>query len=151
MQHVFLCLLTLGLPYDLVKEMTKFTKRLKINLLRIRNQGLVLLYLQGLLYKKHKVGQWHFSVLAKTPNKNVISEFKLAWRWNVQIRRDLIIRMINFQNIQDIDRLKHDFDPFNGRYRIDSDKDRPKKGRYHSSEGLWDVWSTWGDYPIKNV
>ena len=58
-----------------------------------------------------------FFSIGQDTNKNVISEFKLAWRWRCpEIRRDLIIRMINFQNIQDIDRLKHDFDPFNGRY-----------------------------------
>ena len=148
--NVFLCLLTLGLPYDLVKEMTKFTKKVKDKFIEDETRDWYCFISPSLLYKKHKVGQWQFSVLAKTPNKDVISEFKLAWRWRCpEIRRDLIIRMINFQNIQDIDRLKHDFDPFNGRYRIDSDKDRPKKGRYHSSEGLWDVWSTWGDYHNK--
>lgn len=145
--NVFLCLLTLGLPYDLVKEMTKFTKKVKEKFIEDETRDWYCSISPSLLYKKHKVGQWHFSVLAMTPNKDIISEFKLAWRWRCpEVRRDLIYRMITFQNIQDIDRLKYDFDPLNGRYRIDSDKDRPKKGRYHSSEGLWDVWSAWGEY-----
>ena len=54
--------------------------------------------------------------------------------------------MIIFQDPEYIDRLKYEYDPFNGRYRIDSDRDRPKKGRYHSSEGLWNVWSSWNNY-----
>jgi len=86
-------------------------------------------------------------VLAKIPNKDIISEFKLEWRWRCpEVRRDAIRRIIIFQDLSYIDRLKYDFDPFNGPYRIDSDKDRPKKGRYHSSEGLWNVWSSWDNY-----
>jgi hypothetical protein len=72
---------------------------------------------------------------------------KLSWKWRCpEVRRDIIYRMIVFQRPGYVDRLKYEYDPFNGPYRIDSDKDRPKKGRYHSSEGLWNVWSSWDNY-----
>lgn len=78
-----------------------------------------------------------------------IKELKLVWSWRCpEVRRNTIYRMILFQDTAFMDRLKYDFDPFNGRYRIDSDGDRPKIGRNHSSEGLWDVWSSWNYYDV---
>lgn len=148
--NVFLCFLSLGLPWDLVKGMMKMVKETHENFIENETREWYCNISPSLLYKNHKLGQWHFSVLARTPNKDIISEFKLAWQWRCpEVRRDLICRMIVFEDISHIERLKYDFDPFNGRYRIDSDKDKPKKGNYHSSEGLWDVWSAWEDYHNK--
>ena len=144
--NVFLCLVTLGISDDVVKKMVMTAKRVHEGFVEDKTRDWYCEISPSLLYKKHKLGKWHFSVLARTPNKDVISEFKLAWQWRCpEVRRDLIVRSIIFQNIQDIERLKYDFDPFNGRCRIDSDDEKPKKGRYHSSEGLWNVWSSW-DY-----
>ena len=144
--NVFLCFLSLGLPWDLVKEMMKMMKETHENFVEDETRTWYCNISPSLLYKKHKHGSWHISVLARTPNK-YIEEFKLEWIWRCpEVRRDAIHRLIIHQDLSFIDRLKYDFDPFNGRYRIDSDKDRPKKGRYHSSEGLWNVWSSWNNY-----
>ena len=145
--NVFLCFLAMGIPWDLVKEMLKMAKNTHENFVENETRAWYCEISPSFLYKKHKLAQWHFSVLAKIPNRDIISEFKLEWRWRCpEVRRDAIRRLIIFQDLSYIDRLKYDFDPFNGRYRIDSDKDRPKKGRYHSSEGLWNVWSSWNNY-----
>jgi len=143
--NVVLCFLTLGLPWDLVKDMIQIMKKTHENFVEDETREWYCDISPSFLYKKHN--QWSFRVLARTPNRDVIEEFKLTWRWRCpEVRRDAIRRLIIFQDISYIDRLKYDFDPFNGPYRIDSDKDRPKKGRYHSSEGLWNVWSSWDNY-----
>lgn len=134
--NIFLCFLSLGLPSDLVPIMVKKMKRIHED------------------YTEEKVRDWycsldHHKVYSKKfhrPNE-AIRELKLAWQWRCpEVRRDIIYRMIIFQDPAYLDRLKYEFDPFNGRYRIDSDRDKPKKGRYHSSEGLWNVWSSWNNY-----
>ena len=134
--NVFLCFLTLGIPSDLAQGMVVKMKRIHED------------------YSEEKVRDWYcsldrYKIYSKKwhrPNE-AISEFKLSWQWRCpEVRRDIIYRMIIFQDPEYIDRLKYEYDPFNGRYRIDSDKDRPKKGRYHSSEGLWNVWSSWNNY-----
>ena len=145
--NVFLCLLSLGLPWDLVKETIKMVKETHENFVEDETREWYCNISPSLLYKNHKLGRWSYSILARIPNEDIISEFKLAWEWRCpEIRRDVIYRMIIFQDPTYVDRLKYEFDPFNGRYRIDSDGDRPKKGRYHSSEGLWNVWSAWNNY-----
>ncbi len=134
--NVFLCFLTLGLPWDLARGMVAKMKKIHED------------------YSQEKTRDWycsldHYKIYSKNwhrPNE-AIREFKLAWRGRCpEVRRDIIYRMIMFQDYDFIQRLKYDFDPFNGRYRIDSDKEKPKKGRYHSSYGLWDVWSAWNNY-----
>jgi hypothetical protein len=145
--NVFLCLLSFGLPWDLVKEMVKMVKITHENFVEDEIREWYCNISPSLLYKKHKLGRWNFSVLARTPNKDVISEFKLAWQWRCpEVRRDAIYRLIMFQDISYIDRLKYDFDPLNGRYTLFHYKEKPKKGRYHSSEGLWNLWSAWNNY-----
>ena len=135
--NVFLCFLSLGLPSDLVPTMVEKMKRIHED------------------YTEETVREWYcsldrYKIYSKKfhrPNE-AIRELKLAWRWRCpEVRRDIIYRMIIFQDPDYVDRLKYEFDPFNGRYRIDSDRERPKKGRYHSSEGLWNAWSSW-DYSI---
>ena len=149
--NVFLCFLAFDIPWYVAKDMLEISKRIHESYILETAREFHCMMSPSLLYKKHTLGRWHYSTLARIPNKDIISEFKLAWQWRCpEVRRDLIIRTINFQNIQVIERLKYDFDPFNGRYRIDSDKEKPKKGRYHSSEGLWDVWSAWGTYKNKD-
>ena len=130
--------------------MTKMVKYMHENFVEDKTKSGIVIF-PSLLYKKHKLGRWHYSTLRRIPNKDMISEFKLAWQWRCpEVRRDTIYRMIMFEDLSYIDRLKYDFDPFNGRYRIDSDKDKPKEGRYHSSEGLWNVWSSWDNYHNKD-
>jgi len=134
--NVFLCFLSLGLPSDLVPIMVKKMKKVHED------------------YTEEKVRDWYcsldrYKIYSKKfhrPNE-AIRELKLAWRWRCpEVRRDIIYRMIIFQNPDYVDRLKYEYDPFNGRYRIDSDRDKPKKGRFHSSEGIWNVWSAWNNY-----
>jgi len=134
--NVFLCFLSLGLPSDLVPTMVKKMKKEHED------------------YTEEKVRDWYcsldrYKIYSKKfhrPNE-AIRELKLAWRWRCpEVRRDIIYRMIIFQNPDYVDRFKYEYDPFNGRYRIDSDRDKPKKGRYHSSEGIWNVWSAWNNY-----
>ena len=128
--NVFLCFLSLDLPWDLVLV---FTKKIKIVHEKYVEDDTREWYCNTsptLLYKKVNLwGRWHFSALARTPMKDVISEFKLAWRWRCpEIRRDLICRMIVFQDSDFIERLKYEFDPFNGRrYRIDPMEKNQKK------------------------
>ena len=134
--NVFLCFLSLGLPHGLIQEMVKKMKKVHED------------------YAEEKVRDWYCSLdRYKIYSKNfhrpseAIRELKLAWQWRCpEVRRDIIYRMIVFQDSDYVDRLKYEYDPFNGRYRIDSDKDKPKKGKYHSSEGLWNVWSAWDNY-----
>ena len=134
--NVFLCFLTLGIPSDLVKCMVVKMKKIHEDYSEEKTRD----WYCSLDRYKIYIKKWH------RPNE-AIREFKLAWQWRCpEVRRDIIYRMIIFQDPEYIDRLKYEYDPFNGRYRIDSDKDRPKKGRYHSSEGLWDVWSAWCEY-----
>jgi len=134
--NVFLCFLSLGLPSDIVKGFVEMTKRIHER------------------YVEDETRKWYctldrYQVYTKKMLLPIepLREFKLTWRWRCpEIRRDLIYRMIMFQNSDFVERLKYDFDPFNGPYRIDSEKDLPKKGRHHSSNGLWDVWSSWNNY-----
>ena len=97
--NVFLCLLSLGLPWDLVKGTIKMVKKTHENFVEDETREWYCNISPSFLYKKHKLGQWNFRVLAGTPNKGFIEEFKLAWRWRCpEIRRDLICRMIVFQD-----------------------------------------------------
>ena len=147
--NVFLCFLSIGIPLDLVKDITRMMKKIHEKFVEETARDWHCKVSPNLLWKKSKLEKFPPEHLFT--NKYLNSEFKLEWQWRCpEIRRDLITRMIIFQNMSDIERLKYDFDPFNGRYRIDSDKDRPKKGRYHSSEGLWDVWDAWGYYHNKD-
>lgn len=134
--NVFLCLFSLGFPSDLAIGIVRLAKKIHERYIEDETREWYCNSYQHKLYQKRFY----------RPDAS-IRELKLAWRWRCpEVRRDIIYRMIMFQNVEDIDRLKYDFDPFNGRYRIDSDKEKPKKGRYHSSEGLWDVWSAWRNY-----
>jgi len=137
--NLFLCLLSIGFPLDIVKDIVRLTKGIHEKHIEDETREWYCSRDSYKIYSK----KWH------RPN-DTIRELKLAWRWRCpEIRRDLIYRMIMFENIRDIERLKYDFDPMNGRYRIDSDKDRPLPGRLHSSKGLWDLWWRWGgDNPV---
>lgn len=134
--NVFLCFLSLGLPSDIVKGMVRKVKSIHES------------------HIEETTREWYCTldrhqVYTKKMLRPIepLREFKLTWRWRCpEIRRDLIYRMIMFQSSDFVERLKYDFDPFNGPYRIDSEKDLPKKGRHHSSNGLWDVWSSWNNY-----
>lgn len=141
--NVFFCLITLGLPLDLAKDMTKKIKKVHEKFFEDKTRDWYCEISPSLLYKTSLPNEWCFTTLAKT-NRKYMDEFKLAWKWRCpEIRRDLISRMNGGIEIQ---RLKHEFDPYNGRYRIDSEGELPLPGRYHSSEGLWDIWSAWGNY-----
>jgi len=134
--NVYLCFLTLGIPSDLAQGMVVKMKRIHEDYSKEKTRDWYCSLYRYKIYSK----KWH------RPNE-AIQELKLTWQWRCpEVRRDIIYRMIIFQDTEYIDRLKYEYDPFNGRYRIDSDKDRPKKGRYHSSEGLWNVWSSWNNY-----
>ena len=134
--NVFLCFLSIGLPQDLILPVVKKMKRIHED------------------YTEEMAREWYCSLdRYKIYIKKFLQpitpfrELKLAWKWRCpEVRRDIIYRMIMFQDPDYVERLKYEFDPFNGRYRIDSDGERPKKGRYHSSEGLWNVWSSWDNY-----
>ena len=130
--NVFLCFLSLGLPPDLIPVMVIRMKRIHED------------------YTEEMAREWYcsldrYKVYIKNfhrPNE-AIREVKLAWIWRCpEVRRNAIYRMIIFQDPGFMDRLKYDFNIFTGPHRIDSDWDRPKIGRNHSSEGLWDVWSS---------
>lgn len=131
--NVFLCFLSLGLPSDLIPGVVKKMKRIHED------------------YTEEMARDWYCSLdRYKIYSKKFLQpitplrELKLAWHWRCpEVRRNIIYRMIIFQDPDYVDRLKYEFNPFNGRYRIDSDGEKPKKGRYHSSEGLWDIWETW--------
>jgi len=134
--NIYLCFLTLGIPSDLVQDMVVKMKRIHEDYSEEKTRDWYCSLDRYKIYSK----KWH------RPNE-AIQEFKLTWQWRCpEVRRDAIRRLIIFQDLSYIDRLKYDFDPFNGPYRIDSDKDRPKEGRYHSSNGLWNVWSSWDNY-----
>ncbi len=144
--NIFLCLISLGLPWDLVKDMTKKMKRHHEKFVEDKIRDWYCEISPSLLYKTSFSNKWHFTVLAKT-NREYMDEYKLAWKWRCpEIRRDLIYRIIMFEDVSHFDRLKHDFDQLNGRYRIDSEGELHLPGRYHSSEGLWNIWSAWDNY-----
>lgn len=148
--NFILCLLTFDIPWSVINLMAKRAKRIHRDYILEKTREFHCEISPSMIYSDVQT-QWKFPVLAGTPNKKFIGEFKLAWRWRCpEIRKDIIVRTIIFDGIREFDRLKYDFDPFNGPYKIDSDKDRPKKGRYYSSEGLWDVSSAWGDYHNKD-
>ena len=131
--NVFLCLFSMGFPSDLAIDIVRLAKKIHERHIEDETRG----WYCSLDSYKIYIKKFH------RPNE-AIRELKLAWQWRCpEVRRDIIYRMIIFQDPAHIDRLKYDFDPFNGRYRIDSDAERPIKGRYHSSEGLWNVWSSW--------
>ena len=145
--NVFLCFLYCGLPWDLVREIVKVMTRTHKRYIEEEARKWYCDNSPSLFYKAGENGGWSFKTLTRTRNP-FISEFKLTWIWRCpEVRRDLISRMVLFENVRDIERLKWDYDPLNGRYRIDSEKDLPQKGRYHSSEGLWDVW---GGYQMRS-
>jgi hypothetical protein len=134
--NVFLCFLSLGLPSDIVQGLVEMTKRIHGRYVEDETREWYCTLDRHQVYTKKML-------LPIEP----LRELKLNWLWRCpEVRRDFIYRMIMFQNSDFVERLKYDFDPFNGPYRIDSEKDFPKKGRYHSSEGLWDVWSSWNNY-----
>lgn len=138
--NVFLCFIYCGLPWGLVREIINVMKKTHERYIEDETREWYCDISPSLVYKDSKNSGWRFKTLVRT-NKPFLSEFKLTWEWRCpEVRRDLISRMVLFENVSDIERLKWEFDPFNGRYRIDSEKDLPKKGRYHSSKGLWDVW-----------
>jgi len=148
--NVFLCFLSLGLPSDLVKGFVEMAKRIHERYVEDQTRKWYCEVSPSFIYRESYQSAG-FPGASKVWLHRVkipcLSELKLAWRWRCpEIRRNLIYRMIMFQNSDYVERLKHDFDPMNGRYRIDSEKDLPKKGRYHSSNGLWDVWSSWNNY-----
>ncbi len=128
--NVFLCLFSMGFPSDLVIGIVRLAKKIHERHIEDETREWYCSLDRYKIYSK----KWH------RPN-DTIRELKLAWKWRCpEIRRDLIDRMIRFQGIEYIDRLKYDFNPMNGLYRMDSDKDLPLPGRLHSSEGLWDIW-----------
>lgn len=132
--NVFLCLRTF-LPEEVVKSM--------INMVKKTNENFI---------KEEAMKYW--SSLPSIPGRSYNphhchQELLRLWHWRApEDRRNIIYEWISQSNTPiwgdtsegGISRLKYDFDPFNGRYRIDSDKDLPIKGRYHSSVGLWPVW-----------
>jgi len=147
--NLFLCFLSFDIPWCIAKEMVKSTKKIHESYILESAREFHCGISPSLLYTKYKMRRWVEAgslVLAKTSNK-FIEEFKLAWQWRCpEVRRDLIYRTILFQSPRYMDRLKYDFNWHTGRYRIDSEKELPIKGRHHSSEGLWNMWSAWSDY-----
>jgi hypothetical protein len=139
--NVFLCFLSLCLPPDLIPAMVIRMKRIHED------------------YTEEMAREWYcsldrYKVYIKNfhrPNE-AIRELKLAWSWRCpEVRRNTIYRMIIFQDAAFMDRLKYDVNIFTGPHRIDSDRGRSKIGRNRSSEGLWDVWSSWNYYDVERL
>ena len=125
--NVFLCLLTI-LPLEVVRGMIKMLKK------------------EHEHFVETEARKFHSNLSKDCCGKHdvLMDEFRMAWMWkSPEIRRDFIDRWIRKSSYYDLDRLKYDCNPLNGRYRIDCDEDIPKNGRLHSSLGLWSIWETW--------